>query len=101
MSDVIRVATKADASAILEMLNYYIVHSTNTFLIEAQTLEERLAWFDEHDETHPAVAVETDGAVTASIALHESLGFRRVGHLPEIGGKFDRWLDVVYLLLLL
>jgi len=33
----------------------------------------------------------------ASIRLHEKLGFIKVGHLPEIGFKFDRWLDVVYL----
>jgi L-amino acid N-acyltransferase YncA len=32
----------------------------------------------------------------ASIALLEALGFARVGHLPEVGRKFDRWLDVVF-----
>lgn len=32
---------------------------------------------------------------TASIALHERLGFREVGRLPEVGRKFDRWLDLV------
>ena len=29
-----------------------------------------------------------------SIALHESFGFKKVGLLPNIGIKFDRWLDV-------
>jgi L-amino acid N-acyltransferase YncA len=38
---------------------------------------------------------------TASIALQESLGFRQVGRLAEVGYKFDRWLDVVYLQLML
>ncbi len=38
---------------------------------------------------------------TASIALHESLGFARVGTFREIGRKFDRWLDVVHLQLIL
>ncbi|HVU89413.1 MAG TPA: GNAT family N-acetyltransferase [Pirellulales bacterium] len=38
---------------------------------------------------------------TASIALQESLGFTRVGHLKEVGRKFDQWLDVVYLQLIL
>ena len=33
---------------------------------------------------------------TASIALLEALGFERVGHFPEVGWKFDRWLDVVF-----
>ena len=32
----------------------------------------------------------------ASIALHESLGFRKVAHYREVGFKFDRWIDVGY-----
>jgi len=38
---------------------------------------------------------------TASIALQESLGFQRVGQQKQVGRKFDRWLDVVYLQVLL
>lgn len=34
---------------------------------------------------------------TAVIALLESLGFERVAHFREVGRKFDRWLDVVFL----
>jgi phosphinothricin acetyltransferase len=30
-----------------------------------------------------------------SIALHEQFGFAVVGRLPEVGRKFDRWLDLV------
>jgi phosphinothricin acetyltransferase len=30
-----------------------------------------------------------------SLALHRSLGFVEVGRLPEVGRKFDRWLDLV------
>jgi len=33
----------------------------------------------------------------AVIALLESLGFDRVAHFREVGRKFDRWLDVVFL----
>ena len=32
----------------------------------------------------------------ASVALHERLGFRKVGQLPEIGFKLGRWVDVGY-----
>jgi len=32
----------------------------------------------------------------ASIALHEKLGFVKVGHLREVGWKFDQWIDVGY-----
>ena len=38
---------------------------------------------------------------TAIIALLEALGFSRVAHFREVGHKFDRWLDVVFLQCLL
>jgi phosphinothricin acetyltransferase len=31
----------------------------------------------------------------ASLALHAGFGFVRVGLMPEVGRKFDRWLDLV------
>lgn len=31
---------------------------------------------------------------TTSIALHDKFGFVTVGQLPEVGVKFDRWLDL-------
>ncbi len=36
-----------------------------------------------------------------SVRLHESLGFRRVGTLPEVGWKLGAWRDVGYWALLL
>lgn len=33
---------------------------------------------------------------TASVALHESLGFRKVAHFTEVGRKFNEWVDVGY-----
>jgi L-amino acid N-acyltransferase YncA len=38
-----------------------------------------------------------DAANGASIRFHERLGFQRSGHLREVGYKFDRWLDLVFL----
>jgi L-amino acid N-acyltransferase len=38
-----------------------------------------------------------DSENTGSIRLHERLGFKRVAHLPEVGFKFNRWLDLVLL----
>jgi len=32
----------------------------------------------------------------ASVALHERLGFEAAGRLPELGRKFQRWIDVGY-----
>lgn len=37
----------------------------------------------------------------ASIRLHEGLGFRQVGVLPQVGAKFGTWLDLAFLHLLL
>lgn len=34
---------------------------------------------------------------TAVIALLEEMDFARVAHFPEVGYKFERWLDVVFL----
>ncbi|UGQ46949.1 arsinothricin resistance N-acetyltransferase ArsN1 family B [Massilia endophytica] len=33
---------------------------------------------------------------TASVALHEAMGFERVALFREVGRKFDRWVDVGY-----
>ncbi|MDR3495953.1 MAG: GNAT family N-acetyltransferase [Ancalomicrobiaceae bacterium] len=33
----------------------------------------------------------------ASLKLHAELGFREVGRMPEVGRKFDRWLDLVFM----
>jgi phosphinothricin acetyltransferase len=41
------------------------------------------------------VAVIGDSANAGSIAVHERLGFRRVGLLPAIGFKHGRWVDSV------
>lgn len=47
-------------------------------------------------EKHVMIA-GVDAENAASIALHEQLGFERVGHLHEVGFKFGRWLDLVLL----
>jgi L-amino acid N-acyltransferase len=38
-----------------------------------------------------------DAANTASIRFHERHGFERAGLLREVGNKFGRWLDLVFL----
>lgn len=49
---------------------------------------------------HAMVAgIEAGNAV--SIALHRRVGFTEVGRMPEVGRKFDRWLDLVLMQLML
>jgi phosphinothricin acetyltransferase len=38
-----------------------------------------------------------DAANAAAIRFHERLGFEKCGHLREVGYKFERWLDLVFL----
>jgi L-amino acid N-acyltransferase YncA len=39
--------------------------------------------------------IDADNEV--SIGLHQRLGFRVVGRFHEVGFKFGRWLDLVFL----
>jgi L-amino acid N-acyltransferase YncA len=41
------------------------------------------------------IAVIGDPGNAASVRLHESLGFRRVGVLSSVGFKFGRWVDTM------
>ena len=155
----IRSATVADLPAINAIYNHYVMHSTCTYQLEAETAAERLAWFRQHGTEHPVIVAEREGAVvgwgslsrfharaayqhtvensvyvrhdllrqgiggslleeliaravaaghhvilagvdgeqTGSLALHARHGFVEVGRLREVGFKFGRWLDAVYL----
>ncbi|MDZ4179397.1 MAG: N-acetyltransferase family protein [Coriobacteriia bacterium] len=159
MSYDVRDAIAADATAIADIYNHYILESTVTFHIDPVTPEEREAWLSHHGESYPVVVAQCDGVVegwgslspwgerpgwchtveisvyvapdarghgigplltqhllqraslvghhavmsqivsdnTASLAMAERAGFVRVGHMREVGRKFDRWLDVVLL----
>jgi L-amino acid N-acyltransferase len=39
--------------------------------------------------------IDADNA--GSLKLHEGLGFERVAHFREVGRKFNRWLDLVFM----
>jgi carbon storage regulator CsrA len=46
---------------------------------------------------HHTILALIDTEQRGSIALHEKYGFTECGRLREVGFKFGRWLDVVYL----
>jgi len=50
---------------------------------------------------HHTILALIDMDQKASIQLHVKFGFKQVAHLREVGFKFGRWLDVVYLQLML
>ncbi|HZQ47796.1 MAG TPA: GNAT family N-acetyltransferase [Verrucomicrobiae bacterium] len=50
---------------------------------------------------HRAIIAGIDAGQTASVALHAKFHFEKVGHFKQVGFKFDRWLDVIYMELLL
>jgi phosphinothricin acetyltransferase len=59
-----------------------------------RTLLEALIERARAEGVHVMVAA-VDGANTESISFHERLGFTTVARMPEVGRKFDRWLDLV------
>ncbi|HEY0549219.1 MAG TPA: GNAT family N-acetyltransferase [Verrucomicrobiae bacterium] len=44
-----------------------------------------------------AIIAAIDAENAASIRLHARFGFVQVGHFQQVGFKFGRWLDVVYM----
>ena len=46
---------------------------------------------------HHTVIAAIDAEQAASVNIHRRLGFEQVADLKQVGFKFDRWLDVVYL----
>jgi phosphinothricin acetyltransferase len=42
-----------------------------------------------------------DNSNEASLKLHKSFGFKEVAHFKEVGWKFERWLDLKFLQLMI
>lgn len=57
----IRLAGLDDAEAIREIYNREVLGSTVTFDLVARSLDDQLAWLDEHSGAHPAVVALDDG----------------------------------------
>ena len=47
-----------------------------------------------------AIIAAIDAENGVSVRLHASFGFQKIGHFKQVGFKFGRWLDVVYMELL-
>lgn len=163
MACTIRLARQDDLTAINDIYNYYVHHSTCTYQETPEPIEGRRAWLDRHGPEHPITVAELggqvvgwgslsayharsayrftvensvyvdhayhrrgigkailadliararllghrtiiagiDGSQDGSVALHAAHGFAQAGHLRQVGFKFERWLDVVYMQLML
>jgi L-amino acid N-acyltransferase YncA len=55
-------------------------------------LIERARLLDKH-----VIVAGIEAGNAASIALHQQLGFVQTAHMPEVGMKFGRWLDLAFL----
>lgn len=157
----IRPARLEDMPAILSIYNDAVLNTTASWDYEPSTLQQRVVWFEQHQDVGFPVLVATDaanrvsgwgslsrfrekigyqytvehsvyvaadrrgqgigriivqslideagrlgkhaiiGGVEASnevsLRLHKSLGFEEVARFRQVGYKFDRWLDLVFL----
>lgn len=91
---VIRLAERRDAEGIRAIFNHYATGSTALFDLVPRTLDEQVAWIDEHSGGHPAV-VAIDAAADASGGV---VGFGSLSPFrprPAYAGSVE---DSVYLL---
>lgn len=66
---IIREATMNDLVGILEIYNDAIAHTTATFDLDLQTLEEKKIWFQQFDELHPIFVAELDKKIVGYSSL--------------------------------
>lgn len=64
------------------------------------TLLKELIEIAKNQKLHTMIGV-IDSENHGSIAFHQKLGFETVGHIKQTGYKFDRWLDSIFMQLLL
>lgn len=164
MSPFIRLATSKDLPAILEIVNYSILHTTANYNYEPQTLDVQQKWFDDKlANGFPVIVAEQNGVVCgfgafgtfrekigyqftvehsvyvtedkigtgigrlllealieiarrdgyhtmiggidasnqSSIDFHKKFGFTECGIIKEAGFKFGKWLDLLFMQLIL
>lgn len=104
----VRAATAADLPAIRELFNALIPTTTVAWREELATSAEIAEWFSHQADADHPVLVADDGNVVGYTCWssfrggprfpgyrHAALGFVEVARMPEVGRKFDRWLDLI------
>ena len=75
-------------------VSVYLAHGRGGRGIGSKLYRHLLAALPSHG-IHAAIAVIALPN-EASVALHEKFGFEKVAQLPEVGFKFNKWIDVGY-----
>ena len=84
----IRAAERGDLEAINRIYNHDILHGTATWDEQPWPIEQREAWFAEHDATTPVLVAEMDGGVA---------GFAYLSwYRPKTGYRYTRE-DTIYM----
>ena len=65
----VRLVERRDAEAIRSIYNVEVLESTVTFDMVPRTLDEQVAWIDEHVGGHPAIVAIDDGSVVGFASL--------------------------------
>jgi L-amino acid N-acyltransferase len=70
----VRLAERRDAEAIRAIYNPEVLGSTVTFDLVPRTIDEQVAWLDQHSGGHPAVVAELGDVITGfgSLTAHRS-----------------------------
>jgi L-amino acid N-acyltransferase len=65
----IRNATPDDLKAINDIYNDAVINTVATFDTEPKSLDDRLQWFNEHDQRHPVIVAEIQGDIAGWASL--------------------------------
>jgi L-amino acid N-acyltransferase len=65
----IRPATPADLSAINDIYNHYVLHTTSTYAEQPTSMEARQRWLDEKSARHSVIVAELEERVVGWAAL--------------------------------
>ena len=77
----------------------YIHHQHHRRGIGSRLLQELIA--AARQLGYHALIAGADTEQAGSLALHAKFGFETIGRFRQVGFKFDRWLDVIYMELIL
>lgn len=68
---IIRPALISDLEAMTEIYNEAILTTTATFDMEPMTRDERLPWFESHDERHPILVADVEKQIVGWACLSQ------------------------------